>query len=129
VRAATARSTAAGKGYWCRPCFFTGVKPSHTIAREEIFGPVLAVMTFRTPEEAIGRANNTPYGLAAGVWTDKGSKIFHLASKLKAGVVWVNTYNRSMPRQPVRRLQGVGLRARGRRARAAETDDDTGLRR
>ncbi len=82
------------KGYWCRPCFFTGVQPSHRIAREEIFGPVLAVMSFRTPEEAIHRANNTPYGLAAGVWTDKGAKIFEVAKKLKAGVVWCNTYNK-----------------------------------
>lgn len=89
-----------GRGYWCRPCFFTGVHPSHTIAREEIFGPVLAVMSFRTPEEAIQRANNTPYGLAAGVWTDKGSKIFHIARQLKAGVVWLNTYNRFDPASP-----------------------------
>ncbi len=90
----------AGKGYWCRPSFFTGVQPSHTVAREEIFGPVLAVMSFRTPEEAITRANNTPYGLAAGVWTDKGSKIFEIASKLKAGVVWLNTYNKFDPASP-----------------------------
>lgn len=83
-----------GKGYWCRPCVFSGVQPSHLVAREEIFGPVLAVMTFRTPEEALTRANNTPYGLAAGVWTDKGSKIFEIAKKLEAGVVWLNTYNK-----------------------------------
>ncbi len=82
------------KGFWCRPCFFTDVQPSHIIAREEIFGPVLAVMSFRTPEEALLRANNTPYGLAAGVWTDKGSKIFEIARKLKAGVIWCNTYNK-----------------------------------
>jgi aldehyde dehydrogenase (NAD+) len=82
------------RGFFCRPCFFTGVQPSHRIAREEIFGPVLAVMTFRTPEEAIQRANNSPYGLAAGVWTDKGSKILEVARKLEAGVVWLNTYNR-----------------------------------
>jgi aldehyde dehydrogenase (NAD+) len=88
------------RGYWCRPCFFTDVQPSHTIAREEIFGPVLAVMSFRTPEEAITRANNTPYGLAAGVWTDKGSKIFEIARKLKAGVIWCNTYNRFDPASP-----------------------------
>jgi aldehyde dehydrogenase (NAD+) len=88
------------KGYWCRPCFFTGVQPSHRVAREEIFGPVLAVMSFRTPEEAIARANNTPYGLAAGVWTDKGSKIFEIARQLKAGVVWLNTYNRFDPASP-----------------------------
>jgi aldehyde dehydrogenase (NAD+) len=88
------------RGYWCRPCFFTGVQPGHTIAREEIFGPVLAVMSFRTPEEAITRANNTPYGLAAGVWTDKGSKIFEVARQLRAGVVWLNTYNRFDPASP-----------------------------
>ena len=81
------------KGYWCRPTFMTGVQPSHVVAREEIFGPVLAVMSFRTPEEAIMRANNSPYGLAAGVWTDKGSKVFDVARRLQAGVVWCNTYN------------------------------------
>jgi aldehyde dehydrogenase (NAD+) len=88
------------KGYWCRPSFFTGVQPSHVVAREEIFGPVLAVLSFRTPEEAITRANNTPYGLAAGVWTDKGSKIFEIARQLKAGVIWLNTYNRFDPASP-----------------------------
>ncbi|MBX3407359.1 MAG: aldehyde dehydrogenase family protein [Phycisphaeraceae bacterium] len=89
-----ARAGLPERGFWCRPCFFKGVQPSHTIAREEIFGPVLAVMSFRTPEEAITRANNSPYGLAAGVWTDKGSKIFEIARKLEAGVVWLNTYNK-----------------------------------
>jgi len=88
------RSPLPKTGYYCQPCFFTGVQPSHTIAREEIFGPVLAVMTFRTPEEALLRANNSPYGLAAGVWTDKGSKILEMARKLEAGVVWLNTYNK-----------------------------------
>jgi aldehyde dehydrogenase (NAD+) len=92
--------TLPSKGWFCRPCFFTDVQPSHTIAREEIFGPVLSVMSFRTPEEAITRANNTPYGLAAGVWTDKGSKIFDVARKLKAGVVWCNTYNKFDPASP-----------------------------
>ena len=81
------------KGYWAKPCYFTNVQPAHKIAHDEIFGPVLAVMSFRTPEEALTRANNSPYGLAAGIWTDKGSKIFNMASKLKAGVVWCNTYN------------------------------------
>jgi len=81
------------RGYFCRPTFFTGVQPSATIAREEIFGPVLAVMSFRTPEEAISRANNTPYGLSAGVWTSKGSKIFDTARRLKAGVIWCNGFN------------------------------------
>jgi aldehyde dehydrogenase (NAD+) len=92
--------TLPSKGYWCRPCFFTDVQPSNVIAREEIFGPVLAVMSFRTPEEAVQRANNTAYGLAAGVWTDKGSKIFDIARQLKAGVVWCNTYNKFDPTSP-----------------------------
>jgi len=87
-------------GFWCRPSFFTGVQPSHTIAREEIFGPVLAVMSFRTPDEAVERANNTAYGLAAGVWTDKGSKMFEVAARLEAGVVWCNTFNRFDPCSP-----------------------------
>jgi len=87
-------------GYFFPPSFFTGVSAAHRIAREEIFGPVLSVMTFRTPEEALERANNTPYGLSAGVWTDKGSKIFKMASKLRAGVVWANTYNKFDPTSP-----------------------------
>ncbi len=89
-----------GKGFWCKPCFFTDVQPSHTIARDEIFGPVLSVMSFRTPDEAISRANNTPFGLAAGIWTDKGSKIFEIAKALKAGVIWCNTYNKFDPSSP-----------------------------
>ncbi|MFT4549501.1 MAG: aldehyde dehydrogenase (NAD+) [Verrucomicrobiales bacterium] len=87
-------------GFWFAPSFFTGVTASHRIAREEIFGPVLSVMTFRTPEEAIERANNTCYGLSAGIWTDKGSKIFKMANQLKAGVVWANTYNKFDPTSP-----------------------------
>mgnify|MGYP001807574161 CR=1 FL=1 len=85
------------KGYWCRPCFFTDVQPSHQIARDEIFGPVLAVMTFRTPKEALELANNTPYGLSAGVWTDKGARIFELAKKLDAGVIWCNLFDAFSP--------------------------------
>ncbi|MCU0688578.1 MAG: aldehyde dehydrogenase family protein [Phycisphaerales bacterium] len=91
---ASATRVGGGKGYFCRPCVLTGVQPAHTVAREEIFGPVLSVMTFRTPEEALLRANNTPYGLGTGVWTDKGSKILELARKLEAGIVWLNTYNK-----------------------------------
>ena len=87
-------------GFWFPPSLITGVTASHRVAQEEIFGPVLSVMTFRTPEEAIERANNTPYGLSAGVWTDKGSKIFKLISKLRAGVVWANTYNKFDPTSP-----------------------------
>ncbi|MDB6126064.1 MAG: Aldehyde dehydrogenase, partial [Pedosphaera sp.] len=88
------------KGYWFPPSFLTGVTASHRVAQEEIFGPVLSVMTFRTPEEAVERANNTPYGLSAGVWTDKGSKIFKMVNKLRAGVVWANTYNKFDPTSP-----------------------------
>jgi aldehyde dehydrogenase (NAD+) len=88
------------KGYWYPPTFLTGVTMANRVAQEEIFGPVLSVMTFRTPEEAFERANNTPYGLSAGVWTDKGSKIFKMVSKLRAGVVWANTYNKFDPTSP-----------------------------
>src|SRR5438477_987847 len=95
-----ARARLPAKGFWYPPCFFTGVTASHRVAQEEVFGPVLSVMTFRTPEEAIARANNTPYGLSAGVWTDKGSKIFKIVSQLRAGVVWANTYNKFDPSSP-----------------------------
>ena len=88
------------RGYWFPPTFLTGVTASHRVAQEEIFGPVLSVLTFRTPEEAIERANNTPYGLSAGVWTDKGSKIFKIVNKLRAGVIWANTYNKFDPTSP-----------------------------
>ena len=88
------------KGYWFPPTFLTGVTHAHRVASEEIFGPVLSVMTFRTPEEAFERANNIPYGLSAGVWTDKGSKIFKMVNKLRAGVVWANTYNKFDPTSP-----------------------------
>ncbi len=88
------------RGYWFAPTIFTGVSQSHRIAREEIFGPVLSVLTFRTPEEAVEKANNTTYGLSAGVWTEKGSRILHMASRLRAGVVWANTFNRFDPASP-----------------------------
>ena len=88
------------KGFYFPPTLFSGVSQSHRIANEEIFGPVLSILTFRTPEEAIEKANNTPYGLSAGVWTDKGSKILMMASRLKAGVVWANTYNKFDPSSP-----------------------------
>jgi len=83
-----------GQGYWCRPTLFQEVSQSHRIVQEEIFGPVLTIQTFRTPEEVIKKANNTPYGLSGGIWTDKGSKIFQTGSKLRAGVVWSNTFNK-----------------------------------
>lgn len=88
------------RGFWFVPTLFTGVAQSHRIAQEEIFGPVLSIMSFRTPEEAIEKANNTPYGLSAGVWTSKGSRILWMADHLKAGVVWANTYNKFDPSSP-----------------------------
>ncbi|MCA2224837.1 aldehyde dehydrogenase family protein [Nonomuraea sp. NEAU-L178] len=88
------------KGFWFPPTVFTGVAQSHRIAREEVFGPVLSVLTFRTPAEAVEKANNTPYGLSAGIWTEKGSRILWMADKLRAGVVWANTFNRFDPAAP-----------------------------
>jgi aldehyde dehydrogenase (NAD+) len=88
------------KGFYCLPTLFLHVAQSHTVVQEEIFGPVLTIQTFRTIDEVIQKANNTPYGLAAGVWTDKGSRIFNLTTKLKAGVVWANTYNKFDPTSP-----------------------------
>jgi aldehyde dehydrogenase (NAD+) len=88
------------KGYWFAPTVFTNVAQSYRIAQEEIFGPVLSVLTFRTPEEAVEKANNTPYGLSAGVWTEKGSRILWMAQRLRAGVVWANTFNRFDPASP-----------------------------
>jgi aldehyde dehydrogenase (NAD+) len=92
--------TVPDRGFWFRPTFFTGVAQSSRIAQEEIFGPVLSVLTFRTPEEALEKANNTPYGLSAGVWTEKGSRILKMAQKLRAGVIWANTYNKFDPASP-----------------------------
>lgn len=103
------------KGLWFRPCFLTGVQPSHIIARDEIFGPVLAVMTFRTPEEALKRANNTPYGLAAGVWTNKGARIFEMARRLEAGVIWCNTYNQFDAASPFGGIKESGFGREGGR--------------
>ncbi len=88
------------KGYWCKPTLFTHVAQSNRIAQEEIFGPVLAIQTFRTVDEVIDKANNTPYGLSAGVWTDKGSKIFNMTSQMRAGVIWANTFNKFDPASP-----------------------------
>ncbi|MER7490440.1 aldehyde dehydrogenase family protein [Streptomyces sp. NPDC126497] len=87
-------------GYWFAPTLFTGVTQAHTIARDEIFGPVLSVLTFRTPDEAVAKANNTPYGLSAGIWTEKGSRILAVANRLRAGVVWSNTFNKFDPTSP-----------------------------
>ncbi|WP_017572266.1 aldehyde dehydrogenase family protein [Nocardiopsis halotolerans] len=87
-------------GYWFAPTVLTGVSQSHRVAREEIFGPVLSVLTFRTPEEAVAKANNTPYGLSAGVWTEKGSRMLWTAERLRAGVIWSNTFNKFDPTSP-----------------------------
>ena len=108
------------KGFWFAPTFFTNASQSTRIAREEIFGPVLTIMTFRTPEEAVEKANNTMYGLSAGIWTDKGAKIFYLATKLKAGVVWGNTYNKFDPSSPFGGYKESGFgREGGRQGLAA----------
>jgi len=88
------------RGFWFPPTIFTEVSQAHRIARDEIFGPVLSVLTFRTPDEAVTKANNTPYGLSAGIWSDKGSRILAIASRLRAGVVWANTFNRFDPTSP-----------------------------
>ncbi|HUC34972.1 MAG TPA: aldehyde dehydrogenase family protein [Gaiellaceae bacterium] len=88
------------KGWWFAPTVFTNVAQSYRIAQEEVFGPVLSVLTFRTPDEAVEKANNTPYGLSAGVWTEKGSRILSMAQRLRAGVIWANTYNRFDPASP-----------------------------
>ncbi|MBS1621758.1 MAG: aldehyde dehydrogenase family protein [Bacteroidetes bacterium] len=89
-----------GRGFWCRPTLFTNVAQSARIAQEEIFGPVLAILTFRTDDEVIEKANNSPYGLSAGVWTDKGSKIFNMTKRMRAGVIWANTFNKFDPTSP-----------------------------
>jgi aldehyde dehydrogenase (NAD+) len=88
------------RGYWCRPTLFTGVSQSNRIVQEEIFGPVLAIQTFRTLEEGLEKANNTPYGLSGGVWTDKGAKIFKMTQSMRAGVIWANTFNKFDPTSP-----------------------------
>jgi aldehyde dehydrogenase (NAD+) len=93
-------TTIPKKGFWCRPTLFTGVSQSSIISKEEIFGPVLAMQTFRTIDEVIEKANNTPYGLSAGIWTDKGSRIFNFTSQLRAGVIWANTFNKFDPASP-----------------------------
>jgi aldehyde dehydrogenase (NAD+) len=111
------------RGFWFPPTIFTGVSQSHRIAREEIFGPVLSVLTFRTPDEAVAKANNTPYGLSAGIWTDKGSRILWLSRRLRAGVVWANTFNKFDPASPFGgyRESGYG-REGGRHGLAAYLD-------
>ncbi|MFI9080446.1 aldehyde dehydrogenase family protein [Streptomyces sioyaensis] len=102
-------------GYWFAPTLFTGVTQAHRIAREEIFGPVLSVLTFRTPAEAVEKANNTPYGLSAGVWTEKGSRMLWMANKLRAGVIWSNTFNKFDPASPFGGYQESGFGREGGR--------------
>ena len=101
------------KGFFCRPTLFTNVSQSHRVVQEEIFGPVLAIQTFRTAEEAIDRANNTPYGLSGGVWTDKGAKIFKVTGKVKAGVIWANTFNKFDPSSPFGGYKESGMGREG----------------
>jgi aldehyde dehydrogenase (NAD+) len=111
------------RGFWFRPTVFTHVAQSYRIAQEEIFGPVLSVLTFRTPDEAVEKANNTPYGLSAGVWTDKGSRILDLANRMRAGVVWANTFNRFDPASPFGGYKESGFgREGGRHGLAAYLD-------
>jgi aldehyde dehydrogenase (NAD+) len=104
------------KGFFFAPTVFSGVSQAMRIAREEIFGPVLSVLTFRTPDEAVAKANNTPYGLSAGIWTEKGSRILWMANKLRAGVVWANTFNRFDPTAPFGGYQESGFGREGGRA-------------
>jgi aldehyde dehydrogenase (NAD+) len=103
------------RGFWFPPTLFTGVSQAHRIAREEIFGPVLSVLTFRTPDEALAKANNTPYGLSAGIWTEKGSRILWMANRLRAGVIWANTFNRFDPASPFGGYQESGFGREGGR--------------
>jgi aldehyde dehydrogenase (NAD+) len=111
------------RGFWFAPTVFTDVAQSHRIAREEIFGPVLSVLTFRTPAEAVEKANNTPYGLSAGVWTEKGSRILWMAERLRAGVVWANTFNKFDPAAPFGGYKESGFgREGGRHGLAAYLD-------
>jgi len=117
------------KGFFFPPTVFTNVSQSMRIAREEIFGPVLSVLTFRTPDEAVAKANNTPYGLSAGIWTEKGSRILGMAAAMRAGVVWANTFNRFDPTAAFGGYKESGFGREGGRSGLAaylETDDETG---
>jgi aldehyde dehydrogenase (NAD+) len=101
------------QGYWCRPTLFTGVSQSSRVVQEEIFGPVLAIQTFRTLEEGIEKANNTPYGLSGGVWTDKGAKVFRMTRSIRAGVIWANTFNKFDPTSPFGGYKESGIGREG----------------
>ena len=113
------------RGYWFKPTVFTDVSPAHRIARDEVFGPVLSVLTFRTPDEAVAKANNSTYGLSAGVWSEKGSRILSITSKLRAGVVWANTFNEFDPTSPFGGYKQSGYgREGGRQGLAAYLQGD-----
>jgi aldehyde dehydrogenase (NAD+) len=114
------------RGYWFKPTVFTDVSPAHRIAREEVFGPVLSVLTFRTPDEAVAKANNTTYGLSAGIWSEKGSRILAIADRLRAGVVWANTFNEFDPTSPFGGYKQSGYgREGGRQGLAAYLRSDS----
>ena len=106
-------ATLPATGYWCRPTLFTGVSQSNRVVQEEIFGPVLAIQTFRTLEEGLDKANNTPYGLSGGVWTDKGAKIFKMTRAIRAGVIWANTFNKFDPASPFGGYKESGMGREG----------------
>ena len=110
-----AKCSLPSKGFWFPPTIFTGVSQSHRIATDEIFGPVLSVLTFRTPDEAVAKANNTPYGLSAGIWTDKGARILWMAARMRAGVVWNNTFNRFDAASPFGGFKDSGIGREGGR--------------
>jgi aldehyde dehydrogenase (NAD+) len=111
----SAPCTIPDKGWWIPPTIFTGVTQAHRIAREEIFGPVLSVLSFRTPDEAVEKANNTPYGLSAGIWSEKGSRTLWMAQRLRAGVIWANTFNRFDPASPFGGFKESGFGREGGR--------------
>lgn len=107
------KNTIPKKGYWCAPTLFTDISQSHRIVQEEIFGPVLAIQTFRTIDEVIAKANNSPYGLSGGIWTDKGSKIFQVSKEIRAGVIWANTFNKFDPTSPFGGYKESGMGREG----------------
>ncbi|MBI2394100.1 MAG: aldehyde dehydrogenase family protein [Deltaproteobacteria bacterium] len=120
------RAQLPSRGYFFAPTFFTGVAQSHRIAQEEIFGPVLSVITFRTPDEAVEKANNTQYGLSAGIWTDKAAKVFWMAKRMRAGVVWANTFNKFDATSPFGGFKESGFGREGGRAGLAPYLADAG---
>ena len=107
------KHTIPQKGYCCAPTLFTDISQSHRVVQEEIFGPVLAIQTFRTIDEVIAKANNSPYGLSGGIWTDKGSKIFQVSKEIRAGVIWANTFNKFDPTSPFGGYKESGMGREG----------------